>query len=160
MNRTYNIGQFESIVKAFRKELRCQIWTDVIVGFPGETEEQFNNTVDLIKRMRLDWTNVSKYGPRPNTPASKMEQVNPRVIRERSAFLSKIVRDLSLEMNRKWIGWEGEVLFTKKGKEKNQWLGRNLAYKPVLIEQEGAFGKFLKVKIKGASNAYLLGEPL
>ncbi|MFH1473586.1 MAG: tRNA (N(6)-L-threonylcarbamoyladenosine(37)-C(2))-methylthiotransferase [Candidatus Aenigmatarchaeota archaeon] len=158
MNRAYYIGQFESIVKEFRDNLRCQVWTDVIVGFPGETEEQFNNTLELVKRMRPDWVNVSKYGTRPNTPASKMEQLDPNIVIKRSAVLSKLSREITLENNRKWVGWEGEVLFSKKGKGENQWIGRNFAYKPVLIEETGALGKFLRIRVIKAGYSYLFAE--
>ncbi len=159
MNRSYYIGQFESIVKEFRDNLRCQVWTDVIVGFPGETEKQFNNTLELVKRMRPDWVNVSKYGARPNTPASKLEQLDPRIANKRSLVISKLARELSLENNRKWVGWEGEALFSKKGKEENQWVGRNFAYKKVLIEKEASvLGKFMNVRIKKAGHSYLFAE--
>ena len=108
--------------------------------------------------MRPDWVNVSKYGTRPNTPASKMEQLDPKIVIKRSAVLSKLSREITLENNRKWVGWEGEVLFSKKGKGENQWIGRNFAYKPVLIEETGALGKFLRVRVIKAGYSYLFAE--
>jgi len=159
MNRCYNIGDFERIVKEFEENLNYQLWTDVIVGFPGETEEQFNNTLDLIKRVKPDWVNISKYGVRPNTPASKLEQVNPQVINKRSLILSNLVKEVSLEKNKKWVGWKGKILISKRGREENQWLGRNFAYKPILIEEKNkVLGKFLRVKIIEAKQSYLFAK--
>ena len=159
MNRVYNIGDFEKIVKEFEENLNYQLWTDVIVGFPGETEEQFNNTLELIKRVKPDWVNISKYGARPDTPASKLKQLNPKVMNKRSLILSNLVREISLEKNKKWIGWKGKILISKRGKKENQWFGRNFAYKPILIEEKNkVLGKFLDVKVKGAERSYLLAE--
>jgi threonylcarbamoyladenosine tRNA methylthiotransferase CDKAL1 len=159
MNRGYNIGDFERIVREFEENLNYQLWTDVIVGFPGETEEQFNTTLELIKRVRPDWVNVSKYGSRPDTPASKLDQLDPKVMNKRSLILSNLVREISLEKNKKWIGWKGKILISKRGKKENQWFGRNFAYKPVLIEEKNKIlGKFLDVKIIEAERSYLLAE--
>lgn len=159
MNRNYKVTDFEKIVSQFNKELKYQLWTDAIVGFPGETEEQFKNTVELIERIKPDWVNVSKYGARPNTPASKLEQLDTKVINNRSQVLSEIARKLSLENNNKWVGWEGEVLISKKGNKENQWFGRNFAYKHVLVEdKDNILGKFLKLRVLKAEPSYLFAE--
>jgi len=158
MNRDYKVENFEKIVREFRKNLKIQLWTDVIIGFPGETEKQFQNTLKLIERIKPDWINVSKYGSRPNTQAAKLEQVPSKIIAERSAEISKIVRNMSLEKNREWIGWEGEILISKKGKKSGQWLGRNFAYKPVLIESKNnLLGKFVEIEVIEANSSYLKG---
>jgi threonylcarbamoyladenosine tRNA methylthiotransferase CDKAL1 len=161
MNRKYTVADFERIVREFGKELKYQLWTDVIVGFPGETEKQFKNSVELIKKIKPDWVNVSKYGARPSTPASKLEQLDPKIVNKRSLTLSEIVKKLSLENNKKWIGWQGEILISKKGKKENQWFGRNFAYKAVLVEnKDNTLGKILKVRVLKAKPSYLFAEPL
>ena len=161
MNRGYNIVDFERIVKEFEENLNYQLWTDVIVGFPGETEKQFNNTLDLIKRVKPDWVNISKYGARPDTFASKLEQLDSKVINKRSLILSNLVKEISLEKNKKWVGWKGKILILKRGKKENQWFGRNFAYKPVLIEKKDKIlGKFLNVKIIEAGYSYLFAESI
>jgi tRNA A37 methylthiotransferase MiaB len=160
MNRNYTVNAFERIVKEFQV-LDHQLWTDVIVGFPGETEEQFNNTLELIKRVKPDWINISKYGSRPNTPASKLEQLDPKIINKRSSILSKIMKEISLEKNKKWFGWKGKILISKRGKEKNQWIGKNIAYKPVIVEnKENILGKIINVKITKVEFSHLIGECL
>jgi threonylcarbamoyladenosine tRNA methylthiotransferase CDKAL1 len=161
MNRKYKISDFERIVREFSKELKYQLWTDVIVGFPGETEEQFKNTIELIKRIKPDWVNVSKYGARPNTPASKLEQLDSKIVNKRSLVLSELVRRISLEKNRKWVGWKGEILISKNGNKENQWFGRNFAYNPVLVEEkDNVLGKFLKVRVLKAEPSYVFAEAI
>ncbi len=159
MNRFYKKEDFKKIIKEFRKDLpNITVWTDVIVGFPGETEEDFSETLELIREVRPDFVNVSKFGLRPGTKAEKMEQVDSETIKKRSKKISEVVRKISLEKNKEWIGKECEVLITKKGREKNQYIGRNKAYKSVLVESKKDLrGKFVKVKIKSAKRSYLKG---
>jgi len=158
MKRGYKVRDFLKIIEEFKKNIRIQLWTDVIVGFPEEKEEQFENTVKLIKEIKPDWINVSKFGARPGTEAAKLKPLPSQIVKERSRKISKIVREISLEKNREWINWEGEILISKKGKNPNQWMGRNFAYKNILVEsKENLLGKFVKVKIKEANYSYLKG---
>jgi MiaB-like tRNA modifying enzyme len=157
MNRGYNVEDFLKIVKEFRKNIDFTLWTDVIVGFPEETEEQFENTIKIIREIRPDWTNVSKFGLRPKTLAKNLKQVNPKTISKRSEIMSDIVRKISLEKNKGWIGWKGDVLISKKGKEPGQWLGRNFAYKLVLVEsKENLLGKLAKAEVKETDFSHLI----
>ncbi len=158
MNREYKTEDFLKIVEEFRKNLKIQLWTDVIIGFLGETEEKFENTVKLIKEIRPDWVNVSKFGKRPRTPVKNLKQLPSKIMSKRSEIISKIVRETSLEKNKEWINWEGDVLISKKGKNPSQWMGRNFAYKNILIEnKESLLGKFVKLKVKEASHSHLKG---
>lgn len=158
MNRDYKIEDFLKIVKEFRKNINFNLWTDVIVGFPEETEEQFENTIKIIENIKPDWTNVSKFGLRNKTPAEKLEQLPRNIVNERSERMSETVRKISFEKNKEWLHWEGAVLVSKRGKEAGQWLGRNPAYKLVLVEnKESLIGKFVKVRIKEAGYSHLTG---
>ena len=161
MNRSYKISQFEEIVQLFKDSFKCQIWTDVIVGYPTEREEDFLKTLDVIKKIKPDWVNVSKFGVRPGTEAAKLKPLSTKVVKERSRVISELVRQISLEKNKEWTDWEGEILVSERSKRPNQWIGRNFAYKPVLIEgRDNLLGKLMKVKITKASYSYLMGEPL
>lgn len=92
MKRGYSVADFENIVERFRKEIpEIFISTDVIVGFPGETDEDFQMTVDLLKKTKPDKVNISKFGSRPGTEASKMEQLPTKVVNERSRILHKMM---------------------------------------------------------------------
>ena len=100
MNRNYKTEEFLKIVEEFRKNLKIQLWSDFIIGFPGETEEKFENTVKLIEKIRPDWVNVSKFGKRPRAPVKKLKQLPSEIVSKRSEKISKIVRSISLERNR------------------------------------------------------------
>jgi MiaB-like tRNA modifying enzyme len=161
MNRAYKVSQFEEIVKMFRDSFNCQVWTDVIVGYPTEKEEDFSKTLEFIRKIRPDWINVSKFGIRPGTEAAKLKPLPTDIVKERSRIASELVRKISLEKNQEWIGWEGEILVSEKGNQPNQWIGRNFAYKPVLVEsRNNPFGKIVRVKITEVSHSHLSGKLL
>jgi threonylcarbamoyladenosine tRNA methylthiotransferase CDKAL1 len=161
MGRNYSAGDFLSLVSRFRREIPgITISTDIIVGFPGESDEDFLKTADMIKSVKPDIVNVSKFGSRPGTEAAGMEQLEGRIIKSRSARLSSIVRGISLERNREWTRWKGEVLVTERGKRKCQYIGRNFAYKPVLLEStRDLLGSRVSVIIEGAAETHLEGVP-
>lgn len=161
MGRKYTAKQFEDVVTEFKKAFRTTIWTDMIIGYPGESEAQFKNSMSLLKGVRPDYVNISKFGKRPGTPADKLEQLKSEIVKRRSRIATGLVSQIALEKNKEWLDWEGEILITKKGKKPGQWLGRNFAYKPVLINKSGnLLGKMLKVKIIDASPAILTGWPI
>jgi MiaB-like tRNA modifying enzyme len=161
MLRPYFVEEFKEIVDEFRKAYRMTIWTDVIVGFPEETEEQFKRTLELIKETKLDWVNISRYAMRPGTKAAELEQLPTDIVKERTRKLTNIVNIAAHERNREWINWEGEILISEKGKKNGQWIGRNFAYKPVIINKSGdLLGKIIKVKIIDAIPTALEGWPI
>ncbi|MFO8015904.1 MAG: radical SAM protein, partial [Candidatus Woesearchaeota archaeon] len=135
MNRRYTAEDFRRIIRRFREEIPdMTVSTDIICGFPGETEEQFNDSVELIKEIRPDVLNISRFWPRPGTPAESMEQFPTRITKERSQKLTKAFHDIAREKNRAWIGWKGKVLIDEKGKAgTGTMIGRNYAYKPVVV---------------------------
>jgi MiaB-like tRNA modifying enzyme len=158
MNRGYTISQFEKIVNLFKNSFKCQIWTDIIVGYPTEEEEDFLKTIDIIEKIKPDWVNISKFGARPETEAAKLKSLPSKSVKERSRIASELVRKISLEKNKEWVDWEGEVLVSERGKKPNQWIGRNFAYKPVLIEnKENLFGKLVNLTVVDINSSYLIG---
>ena len=156
MNRRYAVEEFKRVVEAFRKKIPdLTLSTDVICGFPGEDSEAFENTINLLKEVKPDIVNISRFFPRPGTPAEKMEQLDVKLIKSRSRRLSEIARGISLERNKRWVGWEGEILIDEKGKGYS-WIGRNFAYKPIVVKsRENLIGRFLKVKVVKAFSTYL-----
>jgi len=93
MKRGYTVADFEKIVTAFRKEIpNIYISTDIIVGFPNEQNSDFELTVGLVKRMKFDKVNLSKFGARPGTEASKMGQLGTETINERSKILHGLIK--------------------------------------------------------------------
>jgi threonylcarbamoyladenosine tRNA methylthiotransferase CDKAL1 len=159
MNRLYSVDDFRRIVDAFRMALpSITIATDVICGFPGESEEAFERTLKLIEAVKPDVVNVSKFFPRPRTLAEKMmPRVSASDVKERSKRLAELVRRVSSEKNAVWMNWSGKVLVDEKGKQAGSWIGRNFAYKPIVVmsENESLLGKFLDVRVVKTFQTYL-----
>jgi threonylcarbamoyladenosine tRNA methylthiotransferase CDKAL1 len=164
MRRFYTAAEFKGIVDTFRNEFsQLTLATDIIVGFPGETEEAFMNTLKLLEETKPDIVNISKFFARPKTVAFKMKEhlVEKEEIKRRSTVASELTKRLSVERNLRWVGWRGEVLIDEKGKVEGSWIGRNFAYKPVVIlSTKNLLGKTLSVRVVEASETYLKGELL
>ncbi|MEM1586526.1 MAG: tRNA (N(6)-L-threonylcarbamoyladenosine(37)-C(2))-methylthiotransferase [Candidatus Bathyarchaeia archaeon] len=156
MNRKYTVEEFKRIVNSFREEISdITIVTDIICGFPGESEEAFKRTLQLIKDVKPDIVNISKFFPRPNTPAARMKQIDSREVASRSRIATELASRISLEMNMRWVGWEGEILIDEKGVG-DSWIGRNYAYKPIVVRsQRNLLGEFINVKVIKAHTNYL-----
>lgn len=154
MNRKYTVSQFLEICQVFRKEFPdlC-VWTDIIVGFPTETEAQFEDTLDLVRKIQPDKINVTRYSPRPNTKAAQMPQFPDWIKKERSRKLHKLRMDISLKINKLYVGNSFEVLINKKGLVESTMIGRTFNYKPVVCT--GELGEFKMVTIKSAKPTYL-----
>jgi len=161
MRRFYTVEGFKEVVDAFRAVFpEVTLATDVICGFPGETQEAFGNTLKIINEVKPDIVNVSKFFARRGTAAAEMRDavVEPAEIKRRSTETAKLVKRVSLERNQRWVGWNGEVLVDEKGKVPGSWIGRNFAYKPVTLKSStGLLGKTLRVKVVKAFSTYLAG---
>jgi threonylcarbamoyladenosine tRNA methylthiotransferase CDKAL1 len=159
MNRTYRINPVVKNLKILKKEVpNLSFSTDIICGFPGETETDFNDTIQLVKKIKPQILNISKFTPRPGTKAKQMAQINSRIIKERSMRLSHIFRDSLTDANVEWEGWKGDVLILHPGEKSHQAFGRNIAYKNVLIENYNQkFGKFVEVEIEKVDGFNLFG---
>src|SRR3989344_9042983 len=158
MNRRYSAEDFIKIVEAFRKEIpEITISTDIIVGFPSETEAQFNDTLRLMEKTRPDIINISKYAVREGTSAATMKQHPADELKRRSKLVMGLHRKIAHENNRKWIGWQGKILIDEKGKD-NSWIGRNYCYKHILIKGNFKLGDEFDVKITDATTFDLRGE--
>lgn len=161
MRRFYSAKEFVSVVEAFRRVFPdLTLATDVIVGFPGETEEAFQNTLKILRQTKPDVTNVSKFFARPKTLAAQMKDglVDKVETKHRSTVTAKLAKQLSAEQNKSWIGWVGSVLIDEQGKMAGSWIGRNIAYKPVVVKSNrNLLGKTVNVEIVGTSETYLIG---
>ncbi len=161
MERSYTFQQFKDVVKVFRNAFSdLTLSTDVICGFPGETENAFVNTLDLINEVKPDIVNVSKFFPRPNTAAAEMknEFVESNEIKRRSTVASRLVKDIAFDGNQRWRDWSGEVLFDERGKVPGTWVGRNFAYKPIAVKSdENLLGQKLAVRVATAYSTHLVG---
>ncbi len=159
MNRRYTINDFRRIISKFRRNFNhITISTDVILGFPTETEEAFQNTLRIIRETKPEVLNISRFWLRPGTKAGKFKQLPTRITKERSRLMNSIFREYALKKNKEWVGWEGKVLVSRKSKS-GTYTGRNFAYKPVIIKSdENLIGKFIWVRINDATYYDLRGE--
>lgn len=157
MARTYSVVQFEKLVSDLREICPdLTLSTDIITGFPTESHEAFLATLELLERVRFDVVNVSRFTPRPGTPADKMPQLPNTIINDRTRECARLCRKISLEKNEAWIGREFSVRVLEKLKTP---VGRNDFYKPVAVP--GAkLGALVKVKATGASTSCVLSKIL
>ncbi|ADC65022.1 MiaB-like tRNA modifying enzyme [Ferroglobus placidus DSM 10642] len=157
MRRGHTVEDFEEVVSAFRKAFDdVLLSTDVIVGFPTESEESFEKTVELIKRVKPDIVNITRFSPREGTLAAKLKDIPDWIKKERSRKLTKICEEIGLENNLKFVGKKLRVLVTKRGKNETL-LARADSYRPVVLE-EGTIGEFYRAKVVDAKFNYLVGE--
>jgi len=157
MNRDHTVKDFVDIVTAVRRRLPdATIATDMIVGYPTETEEDFEQTRELLRTIKPDITNVSKFSPRAGTRAKELRQLHNDEIKKRSTELSALVKKISAERKKRFIGRTFRVLVTEKQKD---FTGRNIDYAQVVVKKfKGKLGDFINVKIVDANHGSLFGE--
>ncbi len=163
MNRTYTRDRFMSIVTSLKESIpNISISTDVIVGFPGETEADFEDTLDILKRANFDSVYAFKYSPREGTPAAKMPNPVDEEIKElRIAELLKLQDEFALSNNEKYIGRIERVLVDSVSKRKNYNTvsARTASNKLVHFEADpSCIGTFRYVKIEKAGEYDLSGK--
>ncbi|NHK32836.1 MAG: tRNA (N(6)-L-threonylcarbamoyladenosine(37)-C(2))-methylthiotransferase [Asgard group archaeon] len=158
MKRKYLIEDFNYIIRELRKQ-NITLSTDIIVGFPGETEEDFNKTKKLVLEKKFDIINISKYGDRKGTEAShSRDKIPTELVKKRSSELTEITKKITLERNREWIGWKGSALAVKYDDEKSQTILRNDSYKVIAInDSDLPLGKRYSIKVIDAMKTRLIG---
>jgi len=157
MKREYTVDEFIDIVKEFKRKVKdLNFNTDIIVGFPTESEENFENTLEVLKKIKPDYIHGAKYTPRRHTLAAKMKQIDTKIRKMRSKILDKLRRELSYENNKKYIGKTLKVLITEKGKG----IAHNCKVVKFNWEDGLKVGNFIDVKITDAKTFGLFGEVL
>jgi MiaB-like tRNA modifying enzyme len=155
MKRRYTRAEYIELIDRIMKEIPdITISTDIICGFPGETEKEFRESIELIKRTKPGVLNISKFYARPGTSAASMKQLDTKIIKRRSKELKMVYDQLALRQNQRWVGWTGEIYIDEKGKN-NTFIGRNFAYKPVIVKNKkncDLFGKTVKIKVENVTS--------
>ncbi len=155
MNRQYTHDEYMEKINLIKKACPgIAITSDFIVGFPGETEEQFQKTVDLVKEVKYASCYSFKYSPRPGTPAAKMKQMDESIKEKRLARLQEVIKDCQIEFNEDFIGKTVKVLVEKV--ENGKLNGRGEHFQSVFADcdDESLIGQIVEVKItKATSNA-------
>jgi len=156
MNRGYKVEEFLEMVSKFKRKFKNSLLaTDIIVGFPTETEKDFKKTISAIKKIKPEILHIFRYSKREGTEAAKLKDFPDKIKKERSRILTKIWQEILTEKPKKYLGKEFEALITEK--RGNTFLARLPSYKAVILK-EGNLGKFVKVKIISAKPNYLIGK--
>lgn len=162
MNRKYTTRNYKMLIHKIREKIPdINITTDVIVGFPSETEENFNNTYEFVKNIGFGKLHVFKFSRREETAASKLQnQVDTRIIEQRSKKLLSLSRQLTKEFYSRFINKNVEVLIEGKAKKKNYLTGLTSQYIRVLIDKNKQSPKdsIVRVNIKKVDNEFAYTE--
>jgi len=162
MNRKYTKENYLSIVKKLKDRIpNIGLTTDIIVGFPGETEEDFQDTLDIVQEARYDSAYTFLYSIREGTPAAKMEnQIDEKVKQERFSRLLDKVNEISAEINQSYLNKVVEVLVEGPSKtDSNKLMGRTRQNKLVNFSgDESLIGKLVNVRIVECRTFSLNGE--
>ena len=160
MRRGYTVEQFRELVRNIRHFVpQISLSTDVIVGFPGETEEQFEHTLALLRETRFDMVHVAAYSPRPGTIACRKyeDNVPSAAKKERLNRIERLQENIAAEINSTYQGQTVEVLV--EGKKRGKWYGRTRSDKLVFYEDDlDQFGQLVRVTIDKASPWALQGK--
>jgi tRNA-2-methylthio-N6-dimethylallyladenosine synthase len=159
MGRHYTAEHYEELLAAIRTHIPgCSIATDVIVGFPGENEAQFQATYALLARTRFDAVHIAKYSPRPGTPASRLpDNVPPEEKERRRILLDTLQMQIAAEINRALLGQTLEVLVEER--QRGRWKGRTRTNKLVFFEDAADWrGKLAYVRITWSGPWSMRGE--
>jgi MiaB-like tRNA modifying enzyme len=156
MRRRYTVQEFKDVANRLREVYpQIGISTDIICGFPGETFEQFQDSLKLIEWLRPDVLNINRFWERPGTEAGVIPgRLHGRDTKERSRIMTRLWKKIAVEVGKCWIDWEGDILLTEHGRSGTK-VGRNYAYKAVALKTDASLGSFVKVKIKKSGVGYL-----
>ncbi|AWX32528.1 tRNA (N(6)-L-threonylcarbamoyladenosine(37)-C(2))-methylthiotransferase [Methanosphaera sp. BMS] len=159
MNRLHTLDEFKEMLRLFRKEIpSLSLATDIIVGYPTETDDDFNQTLDLIEEIKPDIIHISKYMHRPTAKSNTLEEIPHEVMKERSHKLNDLKTKVMLENNKKYEGSIQNVLITSTGVS-GGYVGYTDSYKNIIID-EAVIGEFMKVEIIEGKRTYLLAKSI
>jgi len=159
MGRGYTASQYRALIQRIRARIpEVSVVTDVIVGFPGETEAQFAHTLRLLEELRFDMVHVAAYSARPGTPAARLpDEVPPEEKERRRQAVERLQERIAGEINHQLLGRTVEVLV--EGRRKRRWQGRTRTNKLVFFEDGANWrGKLAQVRITWAGPWSLIGE--
>ncbi|MCP1714325.1 MiaB-like tRNA modifying enzyme [Methanocalculus alkaliphilus] len=158
MGRRYTRDDVIRIVEMIREEFPyARISTDIICGFPGETGEEFSETINLLRAIRPEKINITRYSARPGTPAASWYDMPDRFKKDRSRQATAVARGIFDEIYTSFIGEEMDVVVTEVVKEGTV-TTRDRAYRPIIISEPLEIGSAQRVRITGHRHHYLLGD--
>ena len=163
MNRKHSRENYIELIKKIKCEVRDMAFSsDFIVGYPGETDDDFEQTLDLIDKIEFASSYSFKYSPRPGTPASLIkDRIDDSILNKRLNKIQSLLNDQQKKFNETSLGKEVDVLFTNLGKKNNQYVGRTPFLQPVhVFSSSDLVGKILKIKIERLTSFSFHGKIL
>ena len=158
MSRHYTSEDFFSLIDAIRERYPdMSIATDLISGFPGESNEDHEESVALIRRLRADTVNITRFSPRPGTEAFGMPQINGRISKERSTELTEVKNATENDVNTNMIGRTYRALVSETSADGSV-IARTGNYRPVVIKEDIPLGTFIDATVTDCRPTYLLGK--
>jgi len=158
MRREYTREDFEHIVEYLTEKIPgITIATDLIIGFPGETDEEFEETWSLVQKFKFNVLFVNQFYPRPGTPAAKMKRVPTSIVKQRTKKISNWFKSYMPWENR--VGEKHKILITEEAPDGKHLAGRTEFYEMVLVEPDpNLMGKAVEVEIIDTGKFYLMGK--
>ena len=159
MRRHYTVDRFMGIVNRLRERYPdISIATDLITGFPGETDRDHEKSIKLIKDLHADTVNITRFSVRPGTDAATMKnQIHGNISKERSTELTETKMSVEGDINSTLIGQRYRALVTENGRPGTM-IARNRNYRPIGIEADIPIGTFIDVEITGSAPTHLVGR--
>ncbi|MBR9680111.1 MAG: tRNA (N(6)-L-threonylcarbamoyladenosine(37)-C(2))-methylthiotransferase [Candidatus Altiarchaeota archaeon] len=152
MRRRHAVDDYVRLAKKFRAAFPTgSLWTDIIVGYPTETEQDFQKTLVMLENTQPNKVNISRYGQRAGTDAAELADIPSWVKKERSRAAVSLSNKLGLELNKKMLGQETRVFMDEQGS------GRTIGYRPVAVKAE--LGNWTNAKISAVRAGYLIAKP-
>lgn len=149
MKRLYTAEQFRVICERLRRSSPdVTIATDIIVGFPTESDADFQQTLDVIRETGIPVVNRSRFSPRAGTPAARLKPLPSKVVSGRSKALYEVACEIAFADLDKWNGWRGAVTVEEQMPGRGKMLARNFAYKPVVLEAAQALRALVQVSCR------------
>ena len=162
MNRRYSIEEyFEIIINLKKVKPDMKFSSDFIIGYPGETENDFKQTLDLVEKIKFINSYSFTYSSRPGTPASKLDNIDPQIAKKRLINLQEMLEKINIESKKEFLGKSIEVLFENKLENQNKYFGRDKFLNSVIVEsKEDLTGQILNIKINDFNHNSLFGKIL
>ena len=159
MNRNHKVEKYLETYKMIKKKNNnVEFSSDFIIGYPGELDSDFKDTINLVKKIKFINSYSFIFSARPGTPASKLKPVDFEIARERLINIQKVLEDHQIKKNQSLIGSSIEVLVENKLKNQNKYFGRNVYLNSVIFNGEKKYiGKLVNIKIKKVNRNTLFG---
>ena len=160
MNRNHNVEKYLEIYKMLKKiNNDVEFSSDFIIGYPGEMDSDFNDTMELVKNIKFINSYSFIFSPRPGTPASRLKLIDKEIAKERLFNIQKVLEDHQIKKNQTLLEKSIEVLVENKLKDQNNYFGRNVFLNSVIFDGENKYiGKVIDVKITKFNRNTLFGR--